>query len=343
LIRVLIVEDSKVVQMFLAHILTTDPSIEVVGFANNGEEGIEAAKQKRPDVITMDIHMPILDGFEATRKIMETTPTPIVIVSASTSLKGVASTFRAMDAGALAVILRPQGIGHPEHETDAKELIRTVKLMSEVRVVRRTLPQARWLIPSIILPTEQAAIKIVAIGASTGGPPALRKILSGLPQDLPFSILIVQHISSGFIKGFGEWLAGASGFPVRIASNGEYPLPGQVYIAPQDFHMGIGIGLRIVLSDHAPENGLRPSVAYLFRSVAEHLGPAAVGILLTGMGKDGAEELKTMKQTGAITIAQDKESAVVHGMPGEAIKLGAVTHVLPPEGIADFLVALTKR
>jgi two-component system chemotaxis response regulator CheB len=114
-------------------------------------------------------------------------------------------------------------------------------------------------------------------------------------------------------------------------------------LAPQDFHMGIGMGPRIVLSDHAPENGLRPSVAYLFRSVAEHLGPAAVGILLTGMGKDGAEELKMMKQTGAITIAQNKESAVVHGMPGEAIKLGAVTHVLPPEGIADFLVALTKR
>jgi two-component system chemotaxis response regulator CheB len=343
MIRVLIVDDSKVVQIFLEHILTTDPFIEVAGVANNGKEAIEAAKQKRPDVITMDIHMPIMDGFEATRKIMETTPTPIVIVSASTSSKGVASVFRAMEAGALAVILRPQGIGHPEHETDARELIQTVKLMSEVRVVRRApaeVKQQPFFTPSLI---QKHEIKIVAIGASTGGPPVLRKILSSLPQDLPFSILIVQHISPGFIKGFGEWLAGASGFPVRIASNGEYPLPGQVYIAPQDFHMGIGMGPRIVLSDHAPENGLRPSVAYLFRTVAEHLGPAAVGILLTGMGKDGAEELKMMKQTGAITIAQNKESAVVHGMPGEAIKLGAVTHVLPPEGIADFLVALTKR
>jgi two-component system chemotaxis response regulator CheB len=319
MIRVLIVEDSKVVQEFLAHILTTDPLIEVVGFANNGEESIETAKQKRPDVITMDIHMPIMDGFEATRKIMETTPTPIVIVSASTSLKGVASTFRAM------------------------ELIQTVKLMSEVRVVRRSPAEVKrqpFFTPS---PIQKHEIKIVAIGASTGGPPVLRKILSYLPQDLPFSILIVQHISPGFIKGFGEWLAGASGFPVHIASNEEHPLPGLAYIAPQDFHMGIGVRQRIVLSDDAPENGLRPSVAYLFRSVAEHLGPAAVGILLTGMGKDGAEELKMMKQTGAITIAQDKESAVVHGMPGEAIKLGAVTHVLPPEGIADFLVALTKR
>jgi two-component system chemotaxis response regulator CheB len=156
-------------------------------------------------------------------------------------------------------------------------------------------------------------------------------------------VLIVQHISPGFVKGFGEWLAGASGFPVRIASQGELPLPGQAYIAPENFHMGIGIGPRIVLSDHAPENGLRPSVAHLFRSVAQVLGPAAVGVLLTGMGRDGANELKVMKEKGAITIAQDEESSVVHGMPGEAIKLGAATYVLPPAGIAAMLTALIKK
>lgn len=343
MIKVLIVEDSKVIQEFLVHILTADPSIQVVGIANNGEEAIEKVKQNRPDVITMDIHMPMMDGFEATRKIMETAPTPIVIVSASTSITEVASTFRAMEAGALAVILRPAGIGHPEHEAAIKELIRTVKLMSEVKVVKRSSSaagRAYGQLPITPSPMRSTEIRVVAIGASTGGPPALLKILSGLPKEFPFPVLIVQHIAPGFVKGFGEWLAGASHFPVRIASHGEQPLPGQAYLAPENFHMGIGIGTRIFLSDHAPENGLRPSVSYLFRSVAQVLEQAAVGVLLTGMGRDGARELKMMRDKGATTIAQDKESSVVHGMPGEAINLEAATYVLPPEGIANFLAAL---
>ena len=347
MIKVLIVEDSPVSREFLVYILSSDPAIQVVGAVANGLEALEAVRQKKPDVITMDIHMPMMDGFEATRKIMETLPTPIVIVSASTSATEVASTFRAMEVGALAVISRPPGIGHPEHEAAARELIQTVKLMSEVRVVRRIPTAAKGrapgrprIAPSPILPT---GIQVAAMGASTGGPPVLQKILSRLPQDLPFPMLIVQHISPGFVKGFGEWLAGASGFPVRIASQGELPLPGQAYIAPENFHIGIGIGPRIALSDHAPEDGLRPSVAHLFRSVAQVLGPAAVGVLLTGMGRDGAQELKTMKDKGAITIAQDEESSVVHGMPGEAIRLEAATYVLTPEGIADFLAALMKR
>jgi two-component system, chemotaxis family, protein-glutamate methylesterase/glutaminase len=347
MIRVLIVEDSPVAREFLAYLLTSDPVIQVVGVAKNGAEALDAVTRLRPDVITMDIHMPIMDGFEATRRIMETVPTPIVIVSGSTGVTEVASTFHAMEAGALAVVVRPPGMNHDAFEEGSKELIRTVKLMSEIKVVRRIptthkarAPRRPPIAPPPILPME---IQVAAMGASTGGPPVLQKILSRLPQDLRFPVLIVQHIAPGFVKGFGEWLAGASGFPVRIASRGELPLPGRAYVAPEGFHMGVGIGPRIVLSDHAPENGLRPSVAHLFRSVAQVLGPAAVGVLLTGMGRDGAQELKAMKDKGAITIAQDEESSVVHGMPAEAIKLDAATYVLPPEGIADFLAALMKK
>ncbi|HLA28970.1 MAG TPA: chemotaxis-specific protein-glutamate methyltransferase CheB [Syntrophales bacterium] len=345
-IKVLIVEDSKVVQEFLVHILTSNPAIQVVGIAENGEEAIEAAAKKRPDVITMDVHMPKVDGFEATRTIMETAPTPIVIVTGSLRTKELALTFRALEAGALAVVLRPPGIGHPEHEAAVRELIQTVKLMSEIKVVRRhPVAKERALPPTARIEIRKTAAEIqaVAIGASTGGPPVLQQILSGLPQDFPVPVLIVQHISAGFTKGFVEWLSDTTRFPVCIASHGEYPLPGQGYVAPDGFHLGIGNGPRIVLSDHAPENGLRPSVAYLFRSVAQTLGPNAVGVLLTGMGRDGAVELKEMKDKGAVTIVQDKESSVVHGMPGEAVALNAHAYVLPPDKIATLLGTLTGK
>jgi two-component system chemotaxis response regulator CheB len=346
-IKVLIVEDSPVAREFLTYILTSDPAIQVVGTANNGVEALESVKQKKPDVITMDIHMPMMDGFEATRRIMETFPTPIVIVSGSTRATEVASTFRAIEAGALAIVRRPVGINHEAFEAASRELIQTVKLMSEVKVVRRIPRAAKTRIvaqPAISIPLQRTTgIQAVAIGASTGGPPALQKILSGLPENFPVPILIVQHIAHGFVDGFAEWLSGASHFPVSVASHTERVVAGHGYVAPDGFHLGLDSGLRITLSNLAPENGLRPSVSYLFRSIAQVLGPAAVGVLLTGMGRDGAEELKTLKEGGAITIAQDEESSVVHGMPGEAIKLGAATYVLPPEEIAVILAALMKK
>ena len=319
----------------------------MVGIVNNGAEALAAVKERRPDIITMDIHMPKMDGYEATRAIMASQPTPIVIVSASASATGDAATFRALEAGALAVLLLPPGMGHPGYAAAAQELIQTVKLMSEIKVVRRfARPASTGLVAapsSSAAPKETPNIQIVAIGASTGGPPALQRILAGLPKDLAVPLLIVQHISPGFTMGFVEWLGGASGFPVHLATHGEYPLPGHGYVAPDGLHMGVASGLRIVLSDQAPENGLRPSVAYLFRSVAQVSGPRAVGVLLTGMGRDGAEELKAMKAMGAITIAQDEASSVVHGMPGEAIKLGAAMYILPPEGIAAMLTSLVRN
>lgn len=347
MIRVLVVEDSAVARELLAHILSSDPEIQIVGTARDGEEAVAAVAQKRPHVITMDSTMPKLNGFEATRRIMETHPTPIVIVSASWDPKEVATTFRALEAGALAVVPRPAGLGHPDYEAGAEEFLKTVKLMSEVKVVRRwprlmKAPTSPLISKSEPLKTP-GEIQVVAIGASTGGPLVLQTILSRLPGDFPAPVLVVQHIAAGFVQGFADWLAHAARLPVRLAAHGDLLQPGQVYIAPDGAHMGVGNGRSLRLSRDDPEGGLRPSVSHLFRSVAQHFGPRAVGVLLSGMGQDGAEALKLMKDQGAITLVQDEESSVVHGMPGMAIQLGAATHVLSPEGIAAALTSLTKK
>lgn len=347
MIKVLVVEDSAVVREFLVHILGSDPEIQVTGTAHNGIEALEVLQRSKPDVITMDIHMPKMDGFEATRRIMETAPTPIVIVTGSTDRGEVGTTFRALEAGALAVVPRPQGLGHPNFEATAKELLNTVRLMSEVKVVRRwnrarRSPLAQPL-QEIKAREDREEIQVVAIGASTGGPIALQTILSRLQKDFPAPVLIVQHMTAGFTEGFVEWLNQTSGLPVRIASYGEDLLPGHAYVAPDGFQMGAKVTGRIALSKDAAENGLCPSVSFLFRSLAGVYREKALGVLLTGMGKDGAEELKSMKEKGAVTIVQDEESSVVYGMPGEALKLDAATYVLPPDRIATALVSLVKK
>ncbi|RFC35112.1 MAG: two-component system, chemotaxis family, response regulator CheB [Candidatus Nitrotoga sp. SPKER] len=348
MIKVLVVEDSPAVREFLVHILGSAPGICVVGTANNGEEAIEAVERLQPDVITMDIHMPIMDGLEATRQIMETHPTPIVAVSGNTDLNDVAMMFRITDAGALAVLRRPAGMGHPDFESSVKELIQTVKLMSEVKVVRRwSRVQREATIFSRLVERDlehmSIKVEVVALGASTGGPSVLQTILTALPKSFPTPVLIVQHMTSGFTQGFVEWLSLSSVLPIHVARHGEIIISGHAYVAPDEYHMKVERGGKIVLTQEALENGLRPSVSKLFRSVADTYGSNALVGLLTGMGRDGAEELKLLKDKGAVTFAQDKDSSIVHGMPGEAIKLNAATLVLPSEKIASLLTSLTNR
>jgi len=347
--RVLVVEDSPTARDLLIHLLGTDSRLDVIGFATNGEDAIEAARAQRPDVITMDVQMPGMNGLEATRRIMETFPTPIVIVSGHSAHDEVAATFAALEAGALAFVEKPNGVDHPLHDAEARHLIETVKLMSEVRVVRRRPGRDAAALnppasPEIECRNDVAIpIEFVAIGASTGGPVVLRTILSTLPRDFPVPILVVQHIAAGFIDGFAAWLADSSGIPVHVATDGQRPLPGHAYVAPDGSHMKLDRSGKVTLTREQPENGHRPSVSHLFRSIAAVAGPKAIGVLLTGMGRDGAEGLKQMKHQGAITIAQDRESSVIHGMPGEAIRLDAATYILPPDRIAATLTKLVQQ
>jgi two-component system chemotaxis response regulator CheB len=349
MIRVLVVEDSGVARELIKHILSSDPEIRIIGTAGDGEEALKFVAKDKPDVITMDIIMPNMDGFEATRRIMESQPIPIVMVTATLVQEEVNRTWQAVEAGAVAVLEKPR---YPCTDEEAARLIQTVKLMSQVKLVRRwksrpTVPQPQPTEPrrSVVVQKDKPPRKDVAavvMGASTGGPQALHQILSRLPADFPVPILLVQHISPGFTVGFVQWLNRAVPLEVRLPVHGDRAQAGKVYVAPDGHHMKIDKFMRILLTKEDPVGGIRPSVSCLFRSATEALGAGALGILLTGMGRDGAEELAEMKNQGATTIIQDEESCVVYGMPGEAAKLGAATYSFPPEKIAGFLQKLAK-
>jgi len=347
--RVLIVDDSVTVREYLRHVIDADEGLEVIGMAKDGLEAVSMVHMHKPDIVTMDIHMPTMNGLEATRRIMEECPAPIVIVTSSWDRDQARNTFRAMEAGALAALEKPPGPGHPKSAAMVAKLIETLKTMAEVRVVRRYRrlreQQGPAVEPEVRVPIAPARsrIELVAIGASTGGPPAIRALLSGLEATFPAPILIVQHITPGFLQAMVDWLNGECDLTVVVPKNGEMTRQGHVYFAPEGLHMAVNRSGSIVLSDLPAENGLKPSVSHLFRSVAAAYGPRAVGLLLTGMGKDGAMELKVMRDHGAVTVAQNKESCVVYGMPAEAVKLGAAEHVLSPEEMAAFLRAVVGR
>jgi len=354
MIKVLVVDDSKTVRDLLIYILGSDPEIEIIGTVSNGKEAIIfiedsiTGRHEKPDLITMDILMPVMDGLEATRRIMGTYPLPIVIISSSLNHNEVDMTFQSLAAGAVSVLEKPKGIEHPDYAIISDELKRHVKLMSEVKVVRRIFNNHKKKsfqerpAPGINSFAESPKIELVAIGASTGGPPVLHTILSSLHDNFPVPILIVQHIAAGFLQGLVDWLDQFSTLNVNIAIHGEKILPGHVYLAPDEHHLGVDESRRIKLSNNDSENGLRPAVSHLFRSIAEVYGKHSLGILLTGMGKDGAQELRLLRNRGAITIAQDEKSSVVHGMPGEAIQIGAAIHVLSPEEIALRIKNMVK-
>jgi two-component system chemotaxis response regulator CheB len=340
-INVLVVEDSQMERELLLHILQSDPEIRVVAVATDGAQAVEAACREHPDVVTMDIHMPKQDGVEAIRQIMGRCPVPVVILSASSAYSREGEkAFLALEAGALALAHKPSEAGSPGYAEEVQNLLQTIKLMSEVKVVRRwSRPAAPASVPRIAVPSP---IRVVAMGASAGGPVALERILSRLDGKTLPPLLIVQHMAPGFIKGFAAWLQASTGFPVRVAVHGETVQPGQAYLAPDGCQMGIDANGRITLSDTVPEGGLCPSVAHLFRSVARAYGKQAVGVMLTGMGHDGAAELKEMKDQGAVTLVQDEDSSLIYGMPGVAVSLGGATHILSLEQIPTILARLAS-
>lgn len=338
MIRVLIAEDSAVTREYLTAVLDDDPGLSVVGTARNGEEAVALAEQLRPDVILMDVHMPILDGFEATRAIMQHTPTPIVMATASSSQQETRSAFSALEAGALILLDKPPGLWDPDHEAAEQSLVRTIKLMAEVKVVRHWATRPVNGHRPAAAPTGDA--RIVAIGASTGGPQVLTTILGALPRTLPVPVVLVQHISDGFIGGFVEWLATRTALDVVLAAPGTPLRAGTVHVANADGHLGVTRDGHLVRIAGPPVNGFRPSISRLFDSVSTAYGRDAVGVLLTGMGRDGADGLRRMRETGARTIAQDEDTSVVFGMPGEALRLDAASDVMAPDAIAQALLAL---
>lgn len=344
-IKVLIVEDSIIFVTLLKAILSKDSQIEICGVVRNGAAAVDFVKEIRPDVITMDINMPIMNGYDATSIIMHIAPVPIIILSANIDENDVNDTFKALEAGAVSVIEKPSDIESSEFPNYEKRLIQLVKLMSEVKVVTRIshLPKEKNVIqPQHFAEPGVNKIEVVGIGASTGGPLVLEKILSGIPKDFTYPILIVQHITKGFTKGLVDWLNHTSAIPVKLAENNEPLRRGICYIAPDDMHLGINRNI-IMLSNAPPLYNMRPAVGFLFSKLAEHYGSKALGILLTGMGRDGSEELKKLRDAGAITIAQDEESCVIFGMPGEAVKLNGATYIMPPEKIIQFLEDLQNK
>ena len=345
-INVLIVEDSLTAQNLLKGILASDPAFNVLGVASNGLEAIEAVARLSPDVVSMDIYMPVMDGLEATRRIMQKTPVPIVIVSSYYQPSDLALSFSILKAGALTIMHRPVGPMHPDYPQSGRSYLNTLKMMAGIKVIAQPSKQVSQ--PAIIHsePIESEPIifngtekrAIVAIGASAGGPLALQTILSQIPSNFSLPILIVQHIDANFATGFCDWLNLSSGIPVQIASHGEKLLPGHAYLPPGDAHLGVAEEGIISVSYDPPESNLRPSVNYLFRSVVRAYGGKSIAVLLSGMGIDGAKELKRLKEAGALTIAQDKSSSLVHGMPGEAIRQGAVCFVSSLDEIVNQII-----
>lgn len=334
-IRVLVVEDSPSVQALLRFVLERDTSILLVGIASSGAEAVAMALSLRPDVITMDVHMPDMDGYEATRQIMEVAPCSIVIVSGSVDPKEVATTFRAVEAGAVAVLPRPDGPGSSAFEQSSRRFAESITSIADVQVSRGrsgTAVEATDL--------EVRSVDVIAIGASVGGPVVLRQILAGLPYPIPAPVLIVQHMAAGLARGFAEWLTVASHQPVRLALHDEPLSNGQVYLAPDGTHLGITPLRRIELKSPHPEGGRCPAVSYLFRTASEVARDRVAAFVLSGLGTDGAQDLALVRSRGGITVAQEPSTCVVAEMPAEAIRLGAARYVLAPAQIERYLVML---
>ncbi|HXB98469.1 MAG TPA: chemotaxis-specific protein-glutamate methyltransferase CheB [bacterium] len=343
-LRVLVAEDSLTVRKRIVEALSASPDFEVVGEASDGKQAIEQCQSLRPDVMTLDMMMPVMSGLAATEYIMAYCPTPILIVSASTNRGELFKTYQALAAGAVDVLEKDLGEGGDgDWEARLAGALRVVARVKVITHLKGRQPQPPEAGPLAAV-QPGLALRAVAIGASTGGPGAVLALLRGLPKGFPLPILLVVHLTPAFGAAFAEWLDGESPLPVAYAKDGE-PLPpsgrGCVRMAPPDSHLSLREG-RLRLGQGPERHSCRPSVDVLFESVAAELGSGAVGCLLTGMGRDGAAGLLAMRRSGALTLAQDEASCVVYGMPREAVQLGAASRVLPLDRMAPTLAAALR-
>jgi two-component system chemotaxis response regulator CheB len=341
-IRVLVVDDSALMRKLIPAVLARDPSIEVVGTAMDGSFALKKIEELHPDVVTLDLEMPRMDGMETLRLIMRRAPMPVVLFSTH-SKEGGYATLKALALGAIDFVQKPQDAAAGHLDSIADQLIEKIKVAK--RAAGRKLPAAVVSDdPPRSKKKERAALppnRIVAIGISTGGPNALQYVLSQIPGDFPASILIVQHMPEGFTEMFAKRLDECCALEVQEARSGDLLVAGRVLICPGNRHMMVRRmprGDMAVLSDGVPVNGHRPSVDVLFHSVAQQFALTAVGLLMTGMGEDGAEGLGALKAAGGVTLAQSEDTCVVSGMPRAAISKGYADRVIPLEGIATFLV-----
>jgi two-component system chemotaxis response regulator CheB len=342
MIRLLITEDSPSIAEVLKAILKVVDDIEIVGWARNGKESIKLTERLKPDVILMDITMPIMDGLEATRVIMNKMPTPILILSSL--IKDDSSiSFEALRAGALDIMEKPalQLISSDQHYEE--ELIRKIKIVSNVHPIHLINSHEKGCLNnrSVKVPREN---RILAIGASTGGPPAICNILKKFVPGFPLPILVVQHICNGFTQGLVSWLRRNCSIKIKLAENGETVSEGVAYFAADDFHLGVDMYHRIILSKEKPIGGHRPSVDFMMEHVASSYKEGSIAIILTGMGNDGTEGLRAVKKQGGKIIVQDEKSSIVFGMPKSAIDAGLADKVCPLKKIpAEILKLLSVQ
>lgn len=340
-LRVLLIDDTKTSRQLLTHIINHSGDMIVVGEADDGEKAISLTQQLEPDVLLMDIMMPRMNGLEATRHIMQQTPVPIVLISASFESQETEIAFQAMSVGALTVLKKPQGL----NPADVNHIRNTVRAMADVKVIHHYDRQSNG---KIEYPTSepyqkpQARPEIVAIASSTGGPAALNEILQNIPANFPVPIVIVQHISADFVVSLAEWLHIATELSIETAQSGVYPKAGHIYLAPGDKHLSLAVNGCFKTSQESGVWRYMPSCDVFLHSVAQIYGNRAIGVVLTGMGDDGADGLRALYEAGSTTIAQDQATSVVYGMPREAMLRGSAQHILPLDDIAGLLKKLTN-
>lgn len=342
-IRVLVVDDSALIRRIISDILNHDADIEVAGTAANGQLAVARTRELNPDLITLDVDMPVMDGYTALKQIMAEMPRPVIMLSGLTQA-GAGLTFKCLEAGALDYIPKPLVKGADGLKEMAAEMVAKVKAVHQQCSGRKMTPRGmRPTAPA--LPTSvcgSVADRVVAIGISTGGPSALADIFPTIPENFP-PVLVVQHMPKEFTRAFAERLNKLTKLKVKEAADGDVLLPGTAFIGPGDRHMTVaraGTTVRIVLRDADKVDGHRPSATVMFKSIAPVYGRRAIGVIMTGMGRDGVDGLKELKAQGAPIVGQDRETSIVYGMPGIAAKEGVVDHVAPLNGIIRKITAL---